>query len=136
MFINKIDKTKIFILLLFVTGILLIFYFDGILNSKNNAYVLSFVFLAEIFSMLLVFLFYKFNFLFKNNSLINFSKNVGNQTYSVYLFHLIILYIISATETVFINNIFTYLLLIVIISSLVYKFFEKPILKLRPNYEN
>jgi len=136
MFINKIEKTNFFIFLFFIVGISLLFYFDEILNSKDNIYVLSFVFLSEIFSLLLVFLFFKFNFIFKNHLLINFSKNVGNQTYSVYLFHLVILYIIENTEMIFINNIFAYLLLIVIISSLVYKFFEKPILKLRPNYEN
>ena len=48
----------------------------------------------------------------------------------------VFLYIITGIETVLVNNFFIYLLLIVIFSSLVYKFFEEPILKLRPNYKN
>tara|TARA_B100001123_G_C15207599_1_gene985893 strand:- start:817 stop:1446 length:630 start_codon:yes stop_codon:yes gene_type:complete len=136
LFINKIGKNKIFIPLFIAIGCLLIFYFDNILTSKNNAYVLSFVFLSEIFSLVLVLLFYNYNFLLKNELLIKFCKHIGNQTYSVYLFHLVFLYILAGIEISFINNFFVYLLLIVIFSSLVYKFFEKPILKLRPNYKN
>ena len=98
--------------------------------------VLSFVFLSEIFSLILVLLFFNYNFLLKNELMIKFCKHIGNQTYSVYLFHLVFLYIITGIETVLVNNFFIYLLLIVIFSSLVYKFFEEPILKLRPNYKN
>ena len=136
LFINKISKNKIFIILFILIGSLLIFYFDNILNSSNNVYVLSFVFLTEIFSLILVLLFFNYNFLLKNELMIKFCKHIGNQTYSVYLFHLVFLYIITGIETVLVNNFFIYLLLIVIFSSLVYKFFEEPILKLRPNYKN
>ena len=136
LFINKISKNKIFIAVFIAIGCLLIFHFDNILTSNNNAYVLSFVFLSEIFSLILVLLFYNYNFLLKNELLIKFSKHVGNQTYAVYLFHLVFLYILESIEISLVNNFFVYLLLIVIFSSLVYKFFEKPILKLRPNYKN
>ena len=134
--INKINRTAIFIILFFLLAGLLIFYFQNILNSNNTKYVLSFVFVSEIFSMILLILFYKYNYLLKKNSIIKFCKSVGNQTYSVYLFHLIILYFIKNTNIAFINNFFVYLLLIVISSMLVYKFFEEPILKIRPNYKN
>jgi len=133
-FIKKIDNTSIYIILFFLIGGILIFYFKNILNSNDSTYVLSFVFTSEIFSIILLILFYKYNFLLKNEKIIKFCKNIGNQTYSVYLFHLIILYIVTNVETVLINNFLVYLLLIVIVSSLVYKFFEKPILMLRPNY--
>ena len=136
LFINKINKTRIFEIAFLLLAGLLIFYFKNILHSENNAYILSFVFLSEIFSMILVLLFYKYNYLFNGSMIKILCKNVGNQTYSVYLFHLVILYFVSNINVAYINNFFVYLLLIVIFSSLVYKFFEKPILELRPNYKN
>ncbi len=136
LFINKINSTRIFLVAFFLIGSLLIFYFKNILHSENTTYILTFIFSSELFSMILVLLFYKYNYLFSGNLIKMLCKSIGNQTYSVYLFHLIILYFVSNIQTIFINNFFVYLFLIVIFSSLVYKFFEKPILELRPNYKN
>jgi len=40
------------------------------------------------------------------------------------------------TDIIYINNIFSYLITLFFLSFIVYKYFELPILKQRPSYEN
>ena len=58
------------------------------------------------------------------------------QTYSVYLFHLIIMHFLLMTDNFLINNLFIYIIILFTIFTITYKYFEKPILLLRPQYKN
>ena len=61
---------------------------------------------------------------------------VANQTYSVYLFHLIIMHFLIMSDNLQINNLYVYILVLFIISTIIFKYFEKPILLLRPKYKD
>ena len=74
----------------------------------------------------------------KKISLKHFNKIyrlLANQTYSVYLFHFIFIYFIKIYNLENISLIlFYYIISLFITSSLIFSFFEKYFLILRPNY--
>jgi peptidoglycan/LPS O-acetylase OafA/YrhL len=102
--VNKVDPNNRFIFILFM-------------QLTSGLMLLSFIFLEP---------------LLKNNFLRNFSLLVSQQTYSIYLFHIILIYIFSKTNLSAYVISPIYILLLFLISTLVYNFFEKPLLKLRP----
>ncbi len=102
---------------------------------NENLRTLLFIFLSEFFGILILLFFINLESLFKNKYILKASQILATQTYSVYLFHLIVMHIFLFTDNIYINNIFSYLLVLFAISSIVYKYFELPILKNRPNYE-
>ena len=57
---------------------------------------------------------------------------ISQQTYSIYLFHLIIIYVFIKIKLSIYIATPTYIFLLFFISSLIYNLFEKPLLKLRP----
>ena len=98
------------------------------MNSIQN---FIFVNLLKVMSIMTVYIFAKINFWSKLRMIFEF---LANQTYSVYLLHLPIIYIINSSE-IFNINLWEYILLLFTLSTVVYYFFEKPILSLRPKYE-
>ena len=58
---------------------------------------------------------------------------ISQQTYSIYLFHLIIIYIVNKSDLSVYLMTPIYIILLFLISTLIYNLFEKPLLKLRPN---
>ena len=56
----------------------------------------------------------------------------SQQTYSIYLFHVILIYIFNNINYSIYIIMPIYLFLLFSISTIVYNFFEKPLLKLRP----
>ena len=67
-----------------------------------------------------------------NKKIKKFSLLISKQTYSIYLFHIILIYLIDRVEmNILLANIL-YILTLFIVSTLVYNYIEKPILKLRP----
>lgn len=93
-----------------------------------------FVALLQSISFFLLFGFILAEGLVKNDYLRRFGALLANQTYSIYLFHLIFLYIIKArfVET---DGIFLYYLgALFVVSFAIFEFFEKPLLKARPKY--
>ena len=63
-------------------------------------------------------------------------NRIATQTYSIYLFHLIIMHFLIMSNNYIINNLFVYIITLFVISTIIFKYFEKPILSLRPNYKN
>ena len=120
---------------MFLISTILLFNYNK-LNLDENFRTLSFIFSAEIFSVILLLFFVNLESILKNKYLISFSKIIAQQTYSVYLFHLIIMHLFLMTDIIYINNIFSYLITLFFLSFIVYKYFELPILKQRPSYEN
>ena len=121
------------IFFIFFLSIITIFSIDFLIH-----YFIRTGTLLRIDSIALGFLIHFFvnKIVFKKKYVFNFCKNVGNQTYSVYLFHLIILHFVMIFNNNILNNLFVYILIIAISSSLIYNFFEKPILKARPNFND
>ena len=72
-----------------------------------------------------------------NKRLIIFFRIIANQTYSIYLFHLIFIYVVQGMNLLNQNKIgiVFYLILISFFSFVIYHTFEKNILKHRPSYK-
>ena len=81
-------------------------------------------------------IFTNFNYLITSKYLVNFFTLISNQTYSVYLFHFIFIYLFSQHSFIIYNNfsILIYLFILFIFTTFFYKLFEKNILQNRPSY--
>ena len=106
------------------------------INAFKNLilYKIIFHYIVAIWGSLVVLFFYIIDKKIENNYLIKFNLFLGKISYSIYLFHLLIIYIISLLNISILFTIFIFLLTQILISSLLYYYFEKPILKLRPSY--
>ena len=106
------------------------------INAFKNLilYKIIFHYIVAIWGSLVVLFFYIIDKKIENNYLIKFNLFLGKISYSIYLFHLLIIYIISLLNISILLTIFIFLLVQILISSLLYYYFEKPILKLRPSY--
>ena len=124
-------KTIIFCLI-----ILLIFYIWNnnyfILNSEFRSTKYLFLILLQALSALTMILFVIYNHLFSGKKIKNFSLIVSRQTYSIYLIHIILIYILKHYNLSFLSTNLIYLLSLIFLSNLIYNYVEKPILKLRP----
>jgi peptidoglycan/LPS O-acetylase OafA/YrhL len=131
-FIETKIKLK-FILTFLIVLILLYYYFYKFkLYSSDIFYVkILFLYLIKVISVFILLLFYKINLGLYFNKIFQL---FANQTYSIYLLHLPLIYIINSQKDLNLN-LFQYCLLLFIISTLVYYLFEKPILSIRPKYE-
>ena len=129
--ILKYKKTIIICLIIF-SAIFLLTHDYFILNKINPNNRFLFIILMQFISGLTLFSFIFSEFLFTNNRLKKISLLISQQTYSIYLFHIILIYIFSKTELSIYLMTPIYILMLFLISSLIYKYFEKPLLKLRP----
>lgn len=137
---EKILKKKnisILLFVFFIISIITMFYIYQNLNSDYlNYFVFSFIINAQILSCIILVFFLKYNFFICNSYIKHIVYNFGNLTYSMYLFHFLLI--------ILINNFFidigtisfvSYILMLLVVSKLTFKYFEKPILMLRPKYE-
>ena len=125
---------KTIILLFFIFAIIYIFNSNYFISSKEISHTkFFFILLMQITSGLIMLSFILLEPLLKNNYLKKFSFLISQQTYSIYLIHMIFIYLLKeANLSIFVGT-SLYLFLLFLISTLVYKYFEEPILKLRPN---
>mgnify|MGYP000929566394 FL=1 len=129
--ILKYKKTIILFTFIFIISFLLSFdYF--VLNKINPNNRFLFIIFMQITSGLTLLSFIFLEPFLKNNYLKKFSLLISQQTYSIYLFHIIIIYSFSKSNLSNFTITSIYILLLFLISTLVYNFFEKPLLKLRP----
>ena len=116
---------------------LLIFLFAQ--DEKNLSSIELFLFILGIqfFSINAILLFINLDKFLSHKILKSFFSLLSKQTYSVYLFHFIILYLMSLNEKLLSANftIYIYLIILFLFSSLFYYAFEKNIIKNRPNYK-
>ena len=129
-------KNLIFFLIILFISI----YFSNYENFINNKTIpqnrFLFILLMQFLSGLSLFSFLLFEPFIKNNTLRRLITLLSQQTYSIYLFHIILIYIIKNFDypVVFVMPI--YIILLFLISTLIYNYFEKPLLKLRPKIIN
>lgn len=121
----------VFITLIILIFIYYLFYIFEIYNLDTFYSKIFFITLIKAISILTLVFFYKINLGIYFSKLI---KLMANQTYSIYLLHLPLIYIINSQNS-FNLNLIEYCFFLFIISSIVFYLFEKPILSLRPNYE-
>ncbi len=135
-YIESIAKFKKVIALLTFLILMIFVNYQSTFINENSLNTVYFIFLSQFFSILILVFFYNLEFLLKTDILKKICSKVATQTYSVYLFHLIIMHFLIMLDINLINNIFVYFILLFIVSSIIFKYIEKPILLLRPKYKN
>ena len=135
-FFSRIINYKKIVFFLSFLLIIIFINFKSYFFNNESLNTLYFIFLAQFLSITLVVSFCNLEIIINKSKLIKgLCSIIANQTYSVYLFHLIIMHFLIMSTSSYINNLFTYLLLLFIVSFITFKYFERPILSLRPKYK-
>ena len=127
-FLEKIKKIVIALL------ILLSFWYLYNINLKefNKFDLFIFVYFLQFFSCLIIIILLILNNFISNPFTDKIFHVIAYQTYSIYLFHMLFIYILEHKSLNNINNIYFYVLIISLFSYIIYNYFEKPINNLRP----
>lgn len=139
-FINKINKNlnNIYLLILSFIVLTIICFNVFHLNVLKNLYYLKIFshYLIALYGSILLILFFNLDKIFKSRLIYKINLFLGKISYSIYLFHLIIIYIIGLNKNL---SFFAYFIIFIIVqigvSTLLYYFFEEPILNSRPKYK-
>ena len=113
-------------------------YFIKDFKNLTTIELFLFVLLMQYISINLIIIFINFNKLIVSKYLSRFFSLLSKQTYSIYLFHFIFVYLIKVNKFL-LNNDFIfifYLILLFLFSTLFYYIFEKNIIKNRPVYKD
>ena len=126
---------KVWLLISIIVTSIIVFKILEINASKNIIfYKIIFHYVVALWGLLMVLFFYMIDKKIEKNYLIKLNLFLGKISYSIYLFHLLIIYIISLFNLSIILTIFLFLFIQIFVSYLLYFYFEKPILELRPSY--
>ena len=118
--------------------VFLVYYFSQDYENLTTVKLFLFILLIQYFSVNIIIIFVNFDRLIANTFLIRFFSILSKQTYSVYLFHFVIIYLISLNSFL-LNNEFIfifYLIFLFLFSSFFYYVFEKNIMENRPVYKD
>ena len=109
-------------------------YFQDYIIQHKDIFSVKFFFIIfiQIISLFILLLFTNIEGLMKNRYLKKLSNLVSKQTYSVYLFHIIYIYLLTELSFTPFNKFIIYIALLFTTSTISYYFFEKPILEKRP----
>ena len=136
-YFNKI-KNSLINMLSIILVVFSLYYFSQDYKNLTTVKLFLFVLLIQYFSVNMIIIFVNFNKLIANTFLIGFFSILSKQTYSVYLFHFLIIYLISLNSFL-LNNEFIfifYLIFLFLFSSFFYYIFEKNIMENRPAYKD
>ena len=124
--------------IIFLTSILIIIFinYKDMFFNNSGIYTVYFIFLSQTLGMFLVLIFSNIEFLIRGKVFKNICNTLATQTYSVYLFHLIIMHFLIISNNFLINNLVVYIGILFTVSTVIFKYFEKPILLLRPKYKD
>jgi peptidoglycan/LPS O-acetylase OafA/YrhL len=133
-FFSYINKFKIFTVSLFLLVLTLFYFGENYFISLQSQHEIKYLFIIilQLLSILFLIVFTYIEPLMKNNILRNFSLLISKQTYSIYLIHIILIYLLEKIEFSIIINNFVYIISLFILSFLIFNFIEKPLLALRP----
>ncbi len=115
----------------------LMLYFQNNMNSLEKFELFGFVLLIQLISANIIILFINFNNLFKSEFIKKIFSLLAKQTYSIYLFHFSIIYLIEINNF-YINSkilFIIYILVLFLFSTIFYYIIEKPIIDNRPSYK-
>ena len=134
-FYSNLIKLKYLLLIMF--SVIFILYFQGqnyiISHQEQNLIKYIFILTLQLLSVLLMLLFTLLeSIITKHNFIKNFSLLLSRQTYSVYLMHIIFIYLLDKIQFSLIITNIIYLPSLFVVSSLIFNYIEKPLLNLRP----
>ena len=133
-FYFKLLKLKFSLLIIFIIIFFLYYFGQNYIVTVQEEHEIKYIFILmlQLLSVLSLVLFTFIEPVMKNNFIKNFSSLVSKQTYSIYLMHIIFIYLLDKMQfSLFIAN-FIYMPSLFLLSLLIFKFIEKPLLDLRP----
>ena len=132
-FQEKLFNFKFYSLFLFIIFIYIFYYSESYIWANQEDYFvkIAFIFLLQLISLLTLSAFLFIEPIMKFRLIKNFSALISKQTYSVYLIHVILIWLLQEIQFVFFNKVFIYILSLFILSTLIYYFIENPLLKKR-----
>ena len=127
-----INKVKI-ILINFALILLYLFNYDFFMHSENSSNLnLIFIALMQITGAFTLFSFIFLESLIKKLKMKSLCLLISRQTYSIYLIHIIFIYFLDRLNFSIILSSIIYIIALFTVSLIIYKYFEKPFLSLRP----
>ena len=128
----SIQKNQI-ILISIVLILFYLFNYDFFMNNKNSFSLnLIFIILLQTISVFTLSSFIYLENIIKKLKLRNLCLLISKQTYSIYLTHIIFIYILNKLDLSIILSTVIYVATLFFTSSMIYKYFETPFLSLRP----
>ncbi len=141
--INKVSGTTInlfhnnFKIILLIFSFLIVVSSKMVISNPKPIWLLFYIYFTSCFGMLIVFILVRKNHLFESFKILKlFSFYSGALSYSLYLFHPIILIVVDQYEFKYTSIKFLlYILGTVFLAGMVRYFYEIEILRSRPNYQ-
>ena len=110
-----------------------LFSFDYFMHNEQSSNInLLFIGLLQLTSAFILFSFIFLEKTIQKFKIKNFSLIISRQTYSIYLTHIIYIYFLNKLNLSLILSTMIYIIILYVSSSLIYQYFEKPFLLLRP----
>lgn len=122
-------------IILFISLFIFVFSKDLVLIERQSFFIkTSFIIILQLISSSLLIFLIKSESFFKKKYLRSICKTISRQTYSIYLSHMIFIYLLFEKNLNPTSNFFIFLFLIFASSYFIYYKIEKPLLIKRPNY--
>ena len=128
---------QIFLLILLIPFSFFAFYILK-MNVLENLIFFKVIFhyIIALWASIIVIYFFIIDQKIKNKSIVNLNLFLGKISYSIYLFHLMLIYIITSISFIpFYLTVIIFLFVQIFLSTFLYYYFEKPILLSRPDYD-
>ena len=121
-------------IILLICSLILFGYFESNIVNEYEDDKTKFLFVlgVQIISLISLVTFINFEKFITNDQIKKIFSLISKQTYSVYLFHLILIHLMLKIDYTGSFPVLVYFLLLFAISSVLYYFFELPFLKIRP----
>lgn len=128
-----IKNKKIILSLLIILTPLYLLNFNFFVDGSNIPYIkFLFIIFMQLLSVVVMLSFVLLEPIILNNYLKKFSLFISQQAYSIYLFHMIFIYIFKELNYSVLISTILYIIIMFFVSTLVYRYFEAPIMKIRP----
>jgi len=136
-FYFKLAEFKFSFIIMFII-IFFLYYFGRnyiIMMQSEHEIKYIFILMLQLLSVLFLVLFTYIEPLMKSSFIKNFSSLVSKQTYSIYLMHIIFIYLLDKVQLSQIITNIIYVPALFLFSLLIFKYIELPLLNLRPKME-
>ncbi len=127
-------NSKYFLFSILIISLFILFKSELYILENKEIYLIKtlFVYFLQFISVVTLYFFISIEGYFNYSLFKNFFTLISRQTYSVYLIHMIFIYIFQKLEMSYSLEFLFYLFFLACFSTFLYYFVEKPILKIRP----
>ncbi len=136
-FYFRLAEFKLFLIIIFIIIFSLYYFGQNYIIMMQTEHEIKYIFILmlQLLSVLFLVLFTYIEPLMKSNFIKNFSSLLSKQTYSIYLMHIIFIYLLDKVQLSQIITNLIYIPALFLFSLLIFKYIELPLLNLRPKME-